>query len=241
MKKRIALFILSCFTLLTFATPSTSKVPIYNFDGGWLKEDNKIIIRCDIFQFPQADSYKKKINEIMMTEFRESISFAKNQKTPEYFKPEIRARSKVYINNSKLFSAWNKVYCSYYNIFPKAYVKDQTVNLQILPNGDVKEIKIEELFDKNSDWQTALLLKGVELLKKQKFEFWDNAKIENEIKNREEKWEFYFYSFVITNRNSIVLIYQSLSLAPNVAGYPSVEIPLSELPNYNGYLDNLMK
>lgn len=76
------------------------------------------------------------------------------------------------------------------------------------------------------------------MLKKQKFITWDNSTIEDGIKTKENKFEYYFHSFVITERDSIILIFQSLSIASNVAGYPSVEIPLKELPYYNGFLSN---
>lgn len=238
---RITCFIyIATLALLNFSCSREKDCHICDFDGGWLKENEPCIIRCDIFQFKDVSksSYKEKINKIQMTEFFDTLKFVKEKKHPNTFTPEVRARSKFYVNNSKLFSAWNEIYYHYYHLFPKAAVSENTINLRISPNGDVIPIKISDLFYSGKDWQTELLLKGIELLKKQKFITWNNSTIEDEIKSKVNEFEYYFYSFVITERDSIVLIFQSLSIAPNVEGYPSIEIPLKELPHYNGFLSD---
>ena len=99
-----------------------------------------------------------------------------------------------------------------------------------MPDGKIENLKIDDFFEPNTQWQTQLLLKGIEYLKKSGFSFWDNSTIENEIKSEKKTFDYYFYSFVLTERNSIIIIFHSLSIAPNAVGYPSVEIPLDDIP-----------
>ncbi len=193
---------------------------------------------CDVFLFDNVEknSVFEQINNVQMREVNELKTFISSKKAPKDWVSTIKATGKVYRNDGKIFSSWNTILYEYYDMFPKAGISEHTINLAILPNGKVKEIKISDLFEPNKNWQTPLLLKGIELLQKQGFEFWDKTpdSIIKDIKSGKSDFNYYFYSFVITDKNSIIIIFQSLSLAPNSEGYPSVEIPIKDLKFYKG-------
>ncbi len=207
------------------------------FLGCWVNA-SRIDVLCDIFLFDDVgnSSVFEQINNAQMCEVNELVTFiSTKKKVPADWVSKIKATGKVYQNSSKIFSAWNSIFYEYYDLFPKAGVSEHTVNLAILPNGNVREIKISELFESGKNWQIPLLLKGIELLKT-RFQFWDKSpnSIIKDIKSGKRDFDYYFYSFVLTDKNSIIVIFQSLALAPNLAGYPSVEIPIKDLQFYKG-------
>lgn len=192
----------------------------------------EVNIESDIFQFANTEqsSQKAEINRLLMKPLEDVKRFVLSHESPSHFVPSIKASCKVFANNERFFSAKTEILYEYYDLFPKAAIEESTINLRLLPDGKIENLKIGDLFEPNSQWQTQLLLKGIEYLKKSGFSFWDNSTIENEIKSEKNPFDYYFYSFVLTERNSIIIIFQSLSIAPNAAGYPSVEIPLDDIP-----------
>ncbi len=208
------------------------------FSGCWVNA-SKIDVSCDIPLFADVDkgSVFEQINNAQMQEVNELTTFiSTKQKVPADWFSKIKATGKVYQNNSKIFSAWNSIFYEYYDSFPKASISEHTVNLAISPDGKIREIKISDLFENDKNWQMPLLLKGIELLQKQGFEFWDKTPglIIKDIKSGKSDFNYYFYSFVLTDKNSIIIIFQSLALAPNSEGYPSVEISIKDLKFYKG-------
>jgi len=166
----------------------------------------------------------------LINRLEEAKRFVASHKSPSSFVPSVKASCEVFANNERFFSAKTEILYEYYDLFPKAAVEESTINLRLMPDGKIENLKIGDLFEPNTQWQIGLLLKGIEYLKKGGFSFWDNSTIENEIKSGKNPFDYYFYSFVLTKRNSIIIIFQSLSIAPNAAGYPSVEIPLGDIP-----------
>ncbi len=195
-------------------------------------KEAEVNVESDIFQFANTEqsSQKAEINRLLMKPLEDAKRFVVSHKSPSSFIPSIKANCKVFANNERFFSAKTEILYEYYDLFPKAAIEESTINLRLLPDGKIENLKIGDLFEPNSQWQTQLLLKGIEYLKKSGFSFWDNSTIENEIKSEKNPFDYYFYSFVLTERNSIIIIFQSLSIAPNAAGYPSVEIPLDDIP-----------
>ena len=79
---RIICFIyIATLALLNFSCSREQDCHICDFDGGWLKENEPCIIRCDIFQFKDVSksSYKEKINKIQMAEFFDTLKFVKEK------------------------------------------------------------------------------------------------------------------------------------------------------------------
>lgn len=192
----------------------------------------EVNVESDIFQFTNTEQspQKTEINRLLMKPLEDVKRFVVSHKSHSSFIPSIKANCKVFANNERFFSAKTEILYEYYDLFPKAAVEESTINLRLLPDGKIENLKIDDFFEPNTQWQTQLLLKGIEYLKKSGFSFWDNSTIENEIKSEKNPFDYYFYSFVLTERNSIIIIFQSLSIAPNAAGYPSVEIPLDDIP-----------
>lgn len=195
-------------------------------------DETKVNIETNIFQFTNMEQspQKTEINRLLIKPLEEAKRFVASHKSPSSFVPSVKASCEVFANNERFFSAKTEILYEYYDLFPKAAVEESTINLRLMPDGKIENLKIGDLFEPNTQWQIGLLLKGIEYLKKGGFSFWDNSTIENEIKSGKNPFDYYFYSFVLTKRNSIIIIFQSLSIAPNAAGYPSVEIPLGDIP-----------
>lgn len=195
-------------------------------------KESKINVEADIFRFENTEQspQKTEINRLLMKPLEDVKRFVLSHESPSHFVPSIKASCKVFANNKRFFSAKTEILYEYYDLFPKAAIEESTINLRLLPDGKIENLKIDDFFEPNTQWQTQLLLKGIEYLKKSGFSFWDNSTIENEIKSEKETFDYYFYSFVLTERNSIIIIFQSLSISPNAVGYPSVEIPLDDIP-----------
>lgn len=201
-------------------------------------------VRCDIFQFeePAKDSPQEKINKIIFAEFADYENFiltrfreyTSTSDAPNY-RGELRAISQVYINTPTFLSLKNRYYC--YNHGAHGNIRESGMNFKILPNGEIKQLKLSDIFDSSKDYLTPLLKLSIKKLKaKYKEEaFWNNGKnIEEEILGNPEK-EKYFNSFLISDKDTLILIFEALSIMPNVHGMPTIEIPIKELNYYKGY------
>ena len=198
---------------------------------------------CNIFQFenPQENSPQDKINKIIfdeyadyenfiLTRFRE---FTANSDSPNYT-GELRATSEVFINKPNFLSIKNRYY--YYNHGAHGNIKESGMNFKILPNGEIKQLKISDVFDTSKDYLTPLIKLSIKKFKAKygKDAFWDEMQnIEAEVLEDPVK-EKYINSFIISNRNSLIFIFEALSFMPNVYGMPTIEIPIKELSFYKG-------
>ena len=199
---------------------------------------------CNIFQFeePIENSLQDKINKIIFAQYQDYENFiltrfreyTSTSDAPNY-RGELRAISQVYINTPTFLSLKNRYYC--YNHGAHGNISESGMNFKILPNGEIKQLKLSDIFDSSKDYLTPLLKLSIKKLKaKYKEEaFWNNGKnIEEEILGNPEK-EKYFNSFLISDKDTLILIFEALSIMPNVHGMPTIEIPIKELNYYKGY------
>ena len=117
------------------------------------------------------------------------------------------------------------------------YIYETGLNFRILPDASVKLMRLSDLFDNSKDWLTPLLIRAVRGLKREygAEAFWDGSasEIEAEISTGPDKPK-YIHSFVYTGRDTLILIFNELSLMPNAQGMPIVEISTEDLPHYKG-------
>jgi len=197
-----------------------------------------------LFQFEDAkeNSAQDKINKIIFAEFKDYENFiltrfheyTKDSDSPNY-SGELLAGSEVHINTTHFLSIKNKYYC--YNHGAHGSICESGMNFSISPNGEVKQLKLSDIFDSTKDYLTPLLMLSIQKLKAKYGEnaFWNGSKnLETEILGNPEK-EKYFNSFLISDKDTLILIFEALSIMPNVHGMPTIEIPIKELNFYKGY------
>lgn len=217
--------------------------PVVSYDSGWRRYNVSLSVRCGIFQFEDTEenSPQAKINKMLLAEFSESeahilktLADTVASDFPPY-RGELRATSELYMCTSMLVSVKNKIY--YYNNGAHGEICESGLNFKILPNGEVKRLQLSDLFDNSEDWLTPLLLESIKALKKEygADSFWEKDSIESAIATSPDKPK-YIHSFVYTGRGTLILIFNALSLMPNAAGMPTVEISTKGLPFYKGIL-----
>lgn len=237
---RVSLF-LSLISLILVACEDDICDSIVSYDSGWRQYDVYLSVRCGIFQFDGAkeNSPQIKINKILMSEFHKdeahilkTLSEAMATGLSSY-RGELRAESDVYISTPSYFSVKNKIY--YYNNGAHGEIYEKGYNFKISADGSVNIVQLSELFEKDKDWLTPVLLKSVKKLA-EKYgtnAFWKSDNIESEIATNPDKAE-YIHSFVYTQRDTLILIFNPLSLMPNVSGMPTIEISVKDLPFFKG-------
>ena len=217
--------------------------PVVFYDSGWRQYNVSMSVRCGIFQFEDAgeNSPQEKINKMLLDEFHKNEAHILKTLTetavsefPSY-RGELRGTSELYMCTPEVVSVKNKMY--YYNNGAHGEIYETGLNFRILPDGSVKLMRLSDLFDNSKDWLTPLLIRAVRGLKREygAEAFWDGSasEIEAEISTSPDKPK-YIHSFVYTGRDTLILIFNELSLMPNAQGMPIVEISTEDLPYYKG-------
>ncbi len=217
--------------------------PILSYTDGHTGYMINLYVINDIFQYaePAKNSPQEKINKLLLSEFEdyekwvlESFRETAKQEKP-FYRGELRAMSEVYINEANFLSVKNRIYA--FNNGAHGVIKEQGRNFKILPNGNVVEIKLADLFQADKPWLEELLKTSIMHLAKKYGEdsFWDSdaQKVIDEALKSDKK-KNYINSFVLTKNDTIILIFEPLSLMPNIHGMPIIEIPTKEIKFYKG-------
>ncbi len=243
--------VISCVIFLSACeeNPTTPKESddnidtIVNYNEGDYQYDISLTVRRGIFQYenPTKGSPQEKINKLLLAEFADYEqwllrNFRENAESenPNY-RGELRANSQVLVNEPNFLSVINKIYV---HNGEGASINKYGQNFKILPSGKVKEIKLSDLFETDKNWLDALLITAIEHIGKKYGEsaLWTNSikKAQNEALKSGEMKSKYINSFALTKNDTIILIFESLSLMPNAYGMPTIEIPTKELKFYKG-------
>ncbi len=251
MKKTFFTFILATTLLTSTYSYAMSELDSSDFNEGWRTYSYTANIICGIFQFENAkeNSPQAKLNAKLLETFLEYEAetvealdtIRKNQLAEKgfphspFFTGEIKGTSEVYLNKDNIFSAKNEIY---YHRGHGAFVSEEGINYKILKSDEIEKIEIEDLFVAGENWLDALLLEAINTIKETGEEkyLWDSdAKVaiagilsyEKEDRTM-SKQEYYISSFAL-KEDSLILIMQSLSIMPNSAGYPIIEIPFKRI------------
>ena len=109
-------------------------------------KEAEVNIESDIFQFANTEqsSQKAEINRLLMKPLEDAKRFVLSHESPSHFVPSIKASCKVFANNKRFFSAKTEILYEYYDLFPKAAIEESTINLRLLPDGKIENLKIEK-------------------------------------------------------------------------------------------------
>ena len=110
-------------------------------------DEAKVNIETNIFQFANTEQspQKTEINRLLMKPLEDVKRFVLSHESPSHFVPSIKASCKVFANNKRFFSAKTEILYEYYDLFPKAAIEESAINLRLLPDGKIENLKIEDL------------------------------------------------------------------------------------------------